>query len=344
MAFSARLPLGSLSELCRSLRHYLHAGLTLRDAIRSLARKGPLAARGVMARLSERFEQGDSLEDSLKPESHAFPNLFLDLVVVGEKTGMLVEVFGDLEKYFARQLKLRRDFISRITWPAIQFFLAVFVLAGMIFLIGVLGRGQGPGTKPFDPLGLGLSGEAGALVFLGSVFGTLAVIAAAYFLVTRIFREGVVDALLLRIPAIGPCLEALALTRFCTALRLTMNTAMPIGQALKLSLRATGNTAFAAKTKMVQQSIRRGNELTMALGETGLFPDLFMSSLAVGEESGQVPEVLGRLAEQYHEEAGRRMNALAAVAAYGVWALVAGLIVFAIFRIALSYISLLGQF
>lgn len=342
MVFSARLPSGSLADLCRNLRHYLHAGLTLRDAVRSLSTKGPANVRAVVGRIGERLERGETLEDCLRPEAHHFPPLFTSLVVVGEKTGMLVEVFGELERHYARQQKLQREFISRITWPVMQFFIAVFVLAGMIYLIGALSRGQGPGTKPFDPLGLGLSGEFGAMVFLGTIFGGLALVGSAFLLARKILGQGNLDAHLLRIPAIGPCLLSLAMARFCTALRLTMDTAMPIGQALKLCLLASGNQAFTAWTKVIQQRLRQGESLTQVLAGTGLFPELFMSSLAVAEESGQVPEVMKRLGESYHEEAGRRLTALTAVAGYGVWLFVAGLMVVAIFRMALAYINLLN--
>ena len=220
--------------------------------------------------------------------------------------------------------------------------MAVYVLAGMIYVLGIIASGQGQGVKPYDPLGLGLSGAGGAALFLGVIFGTLAAVVVAFFTAKRVMREGLVDKYLLRIPAIGPCLEALALTRFCVALRLTMETAMPIRQALQLSLRATGNQAFAAHIKAVKLGVRQGNELTQVLGATHMFPEIFMTSLEVGEESGQVPEVLRRLGENYHEEAGRRLTALGAVAAYGVWVMVAALMVFAIFRMAMSYINLLN--
>jgi type II secretory pathway component PulF len=126
------------------------------------------------------------------------------------------------------------------------------------------------------------------------------------------------------------------------ALRLTMETAMPIGRALGLSLRATGNSAFAGLVPAVKSGVRKGEDLTRVLGDTGLFPELFMSSLSVGEESGRIPEVLRHLGDQYHDEAGRRLAALAALAGYGIWLMVAILIVVAIMRIAMSYISLLG--
>src|SRR5205814_1457892 len=106
MLFSRRMSLGNLAEMCRTLRHYLHAGLTLRDALRNMSRKGNPAIRQVCARINEGVEKGESLEDCLKHEEHVFPTLFVSLIVVAERTGMLVEVFVELEKYYAMQLKL----------------------------------------------------------------------------------------------------------------------------------------------------------------------------------------------------------------------------------------------
>src|SRR3954454_23882240 len=124
MLFSSRLSLSTLIELCRVLRHYLGSGLTLRDVFLQQAQKGPAALRPIAGRVVQALERGSSLEDALKPEASAFPPLFLALAGVGEQTGMLPEVFGELEKYFARQLQLRRQFIAQSAWPVIQFFLA----------------------------------------------------------------------------------------------------------------------------------------------------------------------------------------------------------------------------
>src|SRR5690349_12912756 len=103
MLFSSRLSLSSLIELCRVLRHYLASGLSLRDVFLQQAQKGPGALRPIAGRIAQELERGTSLEDALKPEAAAFPPLFLALAGVGEQTGMLPEVFGELEKYFTRQ-------------------------------------------------------------------------------------------------------------------------------------------------------------------------------------------------------------------------------------------------
>jgi type IV pilus assembly protein PilC len=341
MLFSSRLSLSTLIELCRVLRHYLGSGLTLRDVFLQQAQKGPAALRPIAGRVVQELERGSSLEDALKPEAPAFPPLFLALAGVGEQTGMLPEVFGELEKYFARQLQLRRQFIAQSTWPVIQFFLAIFVVAGLIFVLGMLPPAKMLNGKPFDPVGLGLSGPSGAMTFLGVTFGTLFGLAGLYLVLTRgLKKRTATDRFLLGVPVIGPCLRALALARFCLALRLTTETGMSITRALRLSMRATGNSAFVAQSPVAESEVRAGNDLTQALKRTGLFPGDFRKILAVAEESGRLTDVLRQQADHYHEESGRRLSILTSVAGYVVWFVVGALIVIAIFRIALTYFSM----
>jgi type IV pilus assembly protein PilC len=338
MLFSSRLPLASLIELCRVLRHYLGAGLTLVDSFRQQARNGPLPVRALAGRVAERLEHGDSLHDALAPEKAAFPPLFLSLSRVGEESGTLPEVFTELEKYYLLQRKLWREFWSQAAWPLFQFGTAVFVIALLIFILGILAE-MHPSSH-YDPLGWGLLGVSGALKFLGIVFGGLTFLAVIYLVLTRVLQQKPgVDAFLLGLPAIGPCLRALALARFCLALRVTLMTAMPVARATSLSLRATGNAAFASRTGRVKQVLRGGNDLTLALTATGLLPEDFRSTLAVGEESGRLDDVLEHQAAQYQDEARRRLTALTKVGGWLVWLTVALLIIWCIIRLYSSYLS-----
>jgi type IV pilus assembly protein PilC len=335
MLFSAQLPLASLIEFCRALRHNLGAGLTLRHVLRQQADRGSPPVRPVAERLSAEIEQGESFEDALKQERASFPPMFVSMAVVGEQSGNLPEVLSELEKYFLLLQKLRRDFLSQIAWPAFQFLLAPFVIAFMIFFLAILSTND----KPFDPLGMGkaFTGVTGAVNFLIAFFGTLAALVALYFLITRTLKQRqTVEEILLRLPVIGPTLTAMALMRFCTALRLTMETGMPIARALRLSLQATGNAAFAAQAEYVQGSVRSGDELAAALGSSGLFPKGFINILANAEEGGRVSEVMQHEADFYEEEVRRRLTILSRAASWGVYVGVAGLIIFMIFRIALS--------
>jgi type IV pilus assembly protein PilC len=337
MPLSRRLSLSALAELCRVLRHYLGAGLTLRDVFRQQAQKGSAAVRPVAARISAGVEAGEDLEELLKRETAVFPPLFVALATVGEQTGMLPEVFREMESFYRMQERLRRQFISQITMPAIQLFAAIFVVAGLIFILGLISN---PGSQGFDPIGLG-TGAGPALGFLCTAFGLLGGVLAAYVVGKRMLREGTIDGWLLRVPVIGPCLQALAVTRFCLALRLTLESAMPIARALRLSFQATGNSAFAAAADTAQQAVKSGEELTVALSQTRLFPETFQHVIAVGEESGRLTDVLEQQGQEYAEESERRLKALATAAGWGVWVVVAVIIIFCIFRIALTYIDML---
>jgi type IV pilus assembly protein PilC len=343
MLFSKRLSLPTLIELCRVLRHYLASGLTLRDVFLQEASKGPLSVRPIAGRVAASLEKGNSLEDAIKPDAAAFPPLFLSLTSVGEKTGMLPEVFGELEKYFARQLQLKRQFIAQSAWPMIQFFLAIFVVAGLIFIMGMLPTPpKMPTGKPFDPVGLGLAGPSGAMTFLGWTFGILFGMIGLYLLLTRVLKQRTAtDRFLLQVPALGPCLRTLALARFCLALRLTTETGMSINRALRLSMRATGNNAFIAVSPVVESEVRSGTDLTVALTRARIFPGDFLKAIHVAEESGRLADQLRHQADHYHEESGRRLSILTSAAGYAVWFVVGALIVIAIFRIALTYLNVL---
>jgi type IV pilus assembly protein PilC len=156
-------------------------------------------------------------------------------------------------------------------------------------------------------------------------------------------REAV-DRFLLDVPALGPCLQALALGRFCLALRLTTESGMSIGKAVRMSLRATGHNAYAAGSPVAESAIRDGDDLTLALTRTRLFSDEFLRILAVAEESGQLTEVLRHQGDHYHEEASRRLAILTSVASYAIWGLVALFIIVAIFRMYSSYLGVLQSF
>ncbi|MGL4550089.1 MAG: type II secretion system F family protein [Gemmataceae bacterium] len=332
------LSLTSMIELCRVLRHYLGAGLTAVDVFRKQATDGNASVRPVAARIAADLEDGTSVGDALEKEAASFPPLFLSLAKVGDQTGMLPEVCADLEKFFLKQRELWRRFLAQIAWPVFQFTLATLVLAGLIWFLGELPiNAKG---AAYDPLGLGLIGGTGAAIFFSGVWGTIAAAWLAQFLIRRsLAGRAWADRALLAVPALGPCLRALALARFCLALRLTTESGMSIGKALRLSLRATGNAAFADAAKQASATVKRGDEVHAALAGANVFPDDFLHILSVAEESGTIAEVMKHQGEHYTDEAGRRMTTLTMVAGGAIWLAVGFAIIVAIVRLYGSYLG-----
>jgi type IV pilus assembly protein PilC len=339
MLFSRRLSLASLIDLCHVLRVSLGAGIALRDVFRQQSQRGPAAVRALAMRIHKQLDRGNSLETALEAEREVFPPLFLSMAGVGEATGHLPEIFGELERYYRGQQQLRRYLRSRTIVPALQFLLAVLIIAGVLIVLGSINAARGAAP----PRIFGLSGVGGAVLFLGLVLTGIVVGFAAFSIIARkLLHRPAVDAVLLHVPRLGPCLKTLALGRFSLALQMTLDSGMSVAQAVRLALAATGNGAFVGATPAAEQALKKGEPLTAALSKTGLFSREFLDMVAVGEESGRVPEVLRHQAQHYAEEAQQRMTALSRTITGAVWLAYVVFMAAAIFQIAGIYLRALG--
>jgi type IV pilus assembly protein PilC len=337
MFFSRRLSIKDLIDLCRSMRYSLASGLTLRDVMDLLNTNGPPRLRPVAAQISKELKAGWSLQDSIAKQASVFPPIFLALVTVGEESGNLPEVLSELEKYYVVQRKLRREFIDQISWPAIQLILAIFVIAGLIVVLDIVSHINPGSGATTDPLGLGFVGVPGALKFLAIVWGTIFGVMLIYFLLKRMLRRrAVVEKALMYVPAFGPCLRAISLTRFCVALHLMLETSLSVRKTLRLALLATDNAAFTSGQAAVEAALVRGETITSALASCHVFPQHFLGVVAVAEESGRLPEVLRNQAEEYDEEARRRLGFVNKIISYGIWLFILGFMAFAVIRIFLK--------
>jgi type IV pilus assembly protein PilC len=329
MAFSSRIPLPALIAWCRALHHGLHAGLSPVKVFRGQAKSGPLAVRKLAGELADQLKAGESLEDALKDHRPKFPLLFLELVGVGEKAGKLSETFEELEKYFTAQLDARKKFLQAIVWPAMMYVAAVVIVAILVTVLAAIGG-------HIDPLGLGFLGMASGLVVLVAGFGFGGAVVLAYLIGRD--SEGLkqrIEAVGIRIPALKGAYRSFALQRFSLALGMTHEAGMRSDQALALSFRASANLAYLRHGEPAAKAVRGGKTIAKTLTGIGggLFPDEFLDVVQIGESTGQLSEVMARQAEQYGEEASRRIKTLAMVAGGVVYGMVGVMLIILIFRI-----------
>lgn len=264
------------------------------------------------------------------------------MISIGENTGSLPEILDGLADHYDNLVRLRRSFVGMIAMPVIQLVAAIFVIALMILVLGLIASAGG--NKPFDVLGFGLYGPEGAIKFLTLAFGSIAGVWLLYYLISEGFHQKrVLDSLLMRIPVVGGCMRSFAIARFSWALGLTQHTGMSMLKSIEFSLRATGNGAFLGASDEIRYWIQQGDELTEALGTSGLFPEEFLQMLQVAEASGTIPETLQRLGPQFEDQARRSLSMLAMVLSWLVWLAVAGCIIFVIFRIAMWYVGMIND-
>ena len=343
------LSLKSLARVSRNLATLLSTGVAAPKAFAMAARKASDGRlKGEFSVIADKLRGGSTVTDALE-ESDLLPRLYVDMVAAGEETGSLAEVLRELADHYDRTVKLQQDFRSQITMPVVQAVAAVFVIAGLIFVLGIVGDATGGGGKDgipqFDPTGFGLRGAEGAAVWLMLSFGTAAAIFAAWRLSTRsLVAARPLHRALLEVPIVGECMRKFALARFSWAYHLTQNAGLPIEASLRSAARATGNGAFAASAEPMIEDVYAGEPLSGAMENTRLFPEEYVELVHVGETSGTVPETLAHVGPQLEDDARRSLRALTAAAGWAVWAAVAGLIIYFIVRFAMWYVNLLGAF
>ena len=326
---NSKCPLPALVTWCRALRYSLSAGLDPVRIFKQQAKSGPRKLRPLAEELAQKLAAGDSLEDALEPHRNRFPPLFLELVAVGEQTGRLEDTFRELEQYYQTLLSMQRNFRSQMMYPVIQFFAAIFIISSLIWVLGLLG-------SKMDPTGLGLTGTAGALTFLGLAAGFVgAIVVVLKLAADSVQFRAKMEGMLLWVPGWGPAFLAFAVMRFAVALRMCAEAGLQAELTLHYCFRATANAAFQVGEERAVQVVKRGGELHEALQASGApFPPEFRESLLMGEETGNTSEVMERLAVRLREEAERKLKLAAQFTGYAIYGAVAIMIIFFIFRIA----------
>jgi type IV pilus assembly protein PilC len=337
MFFSPRISLKQLAAFSQRASTCLLAGIDERTICAREMKNASGAARRHLAAISQKVDQGGTLSDGLAATGDFFPPLFREMVLAGEQSGHLGEVLKQLADHYQNQITLRRNFLASITWPAVELFLAVSVVGFLIWIMGIINdRNQ----SHLDPLGLGLAGNSGLAKYAAFV----AVVGIALALVIRAVSRGLLwtrplQRFMLRIPHIGPALQTVALARLAWVMSQTMNTSMELRRALKLSLQSTRNARYIDRIERIDARIAAGNSIYEAFSAAGGFSDDFLESIHVGEQSGNLVESMAQVAKLYQEQARAALNVLATEGGLAVWVVVAAIIIFPIFRLAMFYIG-----
>jgi type IV pilus assembly protein PilC len=339
---SSKCPLPALVMWCRNLHHSVGAGLTLIRIFQQLGKSGPRPLREMAKEIELKLSKGSSLEDALEPYQSVFPPLFIEMVAIGEQTGRLEDTFRELEQYYQTSLSVQRNFRSQMMYPAIQFVAAVLIISALIFILGMLASSNRAATV--DPLGIGLTGTSGAITFLVVAFGIVGAILIGLKLVSNSVKwRAKLEGMVMILPGWGPALLTFALHRFCVALQMCCEAGLRAEKTLYYCFRATSNSAFMSRADRAIEVVKRGDEISEALvASRAPFPDEFHEMIRMGEETGNMTEVMERLAKRYREESERRLKSAAQMTSWGIYGLVALLIIIAIFKIASIYLGALG--
>jgi type IV pilus assembly protein PilC len=336
-----RIGTKQLAALCRRMAMSLSAGVDVRTVwIREAGNaRGP--GRRRFSEIRDDVARGTTISDSMEQTGKYFPEFFRRLVKVGEESGHLPEVFRQLAEHYEHQVQLRRNLMVALTWPMIELTLALGVVGLLIFLMGAIPQ---LAKAKIDILGFGLTGSQGLVTYLA----ILGAIGFGLFLIYRATTRGLlwvapIQRVLMAVPQLGTALETFAMARLSWAMHVTLNSGMDLRNAMKMSLASTENVLYTRHIDRVLSAIRAGREIHVALAETRAFPVHFIDAVQVGEESGQLVESMANLSSQYQQEARAAMNTITVLLGVAVTALIAGVIIFLIFRVFSFYAGVLND-
>ncbi|MCL2349188.1 MAG: type II secretion system F family protein [Planctomycetaceae bacterium] len=292
--------------------------------------------------VADRVRQGTSLHEAFSEIEEHFPKLFVPMIGVGEKSGSLGETLGELARYYEYQLNQKREFWRAMFYPILQLCAVVFVLSAVIFIMGFI---NSLSENKVDILGFGLSGGTGVLWFWFYLFMiSIPFFTAYYFIKHRITRGGgILQHLLNRIPKIGGALRCFAMARFAWALHMTLKTGMDVREALKLSFDVAAYAPITDHLSGVLKKIGRGTSIADAIPRTETMDHEFLMYVKTGEQAGELPESMARLAAEYLERAKYYMKQVSVAFGFLVFFLVSAIVIFFIFRIASFYVGIIND-
>ena len=319
-----RLGMKSLARFCHQMSVMLESGLTLRHALSVAERNARPELKRLYREIGTAVEQGKTLTEALEAQERRFPVLLRRLVLVGEETGQLDRVFSQACSYYELLRKIWNKLLTSLIWPCIEYWGMVIVMAAFFYIKAefVAKDGSGP-DKAVTALSLG------ALGFFGPIL--------LYFVVTRLLGgRFIVHSIMMNTPVVAMVMRAGALGRFSWCMEMMSGAGVQIMNSMKWSLEATANGVFTNKAPSVIEDLKNGHTLTDSLRHTKLFPPDYLEMLAVGEESGETPQMFGRLAKNYFSRYETALQVIGKLMFWVIWAMVAAVMIYFIFTVFMS--------
>jgi type IV pilus assembly protein PilC len=262
-------------------------------------------------------ESGTSLHEALGKHPLYFDDLYVNLVEAGEQAGALETLLDKIATYKEKSEAIKKKVKKALFYPAAV--LAVAVVVTLILLIFVipqfesLFKGFGADLPAFTQMVINLSRFVQANgIYLALVTGG-AVYAFFYFRKrSRKMRE-FLDRMSLKVPIIGPILNKAAIARYARTLSTMFSAGVPLVEALDSVAGATGNIVYENAVLKMKDEVSTGQRLQRAMENTGMFPNMVVQMIAVGEESGSLDTMSGKVASFYEEDVDNAVDSMSSL-------------------------------
>ncbi|MBB1382778.1 type II secretion system F family protein [Shewanella sp. SR41-2] len=307
-----------IAMITRQIATMLAAGVPLVTTIELLGRGHEKAkVRELLGTILSDVQSGIPLSDALRPHRRYFDDLYVDLVAAGEHSGSLDAVFDRIATYREKAEQLKSKIKKAMFYPAAVVVVAILVTSLLLLFVvpqfEEIFNGFGAELPAFTQLIINLSRWLqGAWYFFAiAIFIGIWLFKRAHR-TSQSFRDRI-DQMVLRIPAIGDILHKAAMSRFARTLSTTFAAGVPLIDGLESAAGASGNYVYRKALLKVRQEVMSGMQMNVAMRTTGLFPDMLIQMVMIGEESGGLDEMLNKVANIYEMQVDDAVDGLSSL-------------------------------
>jgi type IV pilus assembly protein PilC len=327
LSFGKAVNKEGLTTFTRQMATLLNAGLPLLRSLEVMVRqqKNP-AFKEILESLAENVRSGNSFSDGLEMHPKLFDNLYVNMVRAGEAGGVLEVVLDRLASFMEKAEKTRKKVQSAMVYPIVVIFVAVLVVT--VLMVFVVPQFQSMFEDMAEDGGRGMPlptqiiiniSDAIKMVFTNflAALGTAGVVTGS-IIGYRLFAaseagKSFLHLIAMNLPKIGSMIQLVSMGRFTRTFGTLMDSGVPILQAMTISSDIINNVHYRKALGRVHDSVRDGESVTAPMQRETIFPVMLASMVEVGEETGQLPEMLNQIADNYDEDIDNAVSAITSI-------------------------------
>ena len=297
-----------LTVFTRQLATLLQAGLPLLRALEVMIRQERNSRfKAVLEQIAEQVKSGNSFSDGLTQHPKIFDRLYINMIRAGEAGGVLDVVLSRLAGFMEKALKTKKKVKAAMIYPIVVVSVAVSIVA--LLMVVVVPKFQSIFEEMLSgaalPAPTQLVIDLSNLVRNNLVMTLIALVALFFgfkYLLRTSFGAKAFNWLAINLPKVGDLVRKVNIARITRTFGTLLSSGVPILQAITISKDITGNAFFSNALGRVHDSVRDGETLAAPMGREAVFPNMVTSMIDVGEETGEMAEMLNRIADNYDED------------------------------------------
>ena len=301
----------------RQLSTMIDAGLPLVQCLQILCKQQDNATfKKILTAIQNDVETGNTLADAMRKHPKAFDNLYANMIEAGEVGGILDTILSRLAAFMEKSMILQKKVKGAMTYPIICLGISLLILVViLVFVIPVF-------EDMFADFDAALPVPTQIVVWMSDAFKAnfiwmFLIVFGVVFLFKKFyatkFGELKIDALLLKAPVFGTLIRRVAVAKFCRTMSTMLQSGVPILDALEVVGRTAGNKVIEIAVFRTKDAIAEGRSIAEPLEETGVFPNMVVQMINVGEQVGALDTMMEKIADFYDEEVDQAVENLTAM-------------------------------